>query len=134
MSTGSDCSPVDEVSKASKVSPIGTSRHFAALQQFGRFLSEADINSEGSQHWICEYMPRRPSTPRQPNTRTIGALVTLQRNGERRLRQRSGANGAKQTAVGALDVDTSTSSELDAPTLSELDAPATCAGGPRRWG
>jgi hypothetical protein len=44
------------------MSPIGTSRHFAAPQQFGRFLSKADINSGGpqSQTSLVKYTLSRP--------------------------------------------------------------------------
>jgi hypothetical protein len=38
------------------VSPIGTSLCFAALQQFGRFWSEADISGRGRTRFY-EYAP-----------------------------------------------------------------------------
>ena len=42
---------------------FGPSRHFATMQQFDRFLSEADINKSGhinsgaSRHRVYEYTP-----------------------------------------------------------------------------
>ena len=37
----------------------GPSRHFADLQQFGRFLSKADINLLGHSTGFCEYTFQR---------------------------------------------------------------------------
>ena len=38
------------------MSACGPSRHFAALQKFGRFRSEADISARGAEQ-IYEYVP-----------------------------------------------------------------------------
>src|SRR5258708_7496396 len=41
-----------------KISAVGTSRHFAATQQFSRFRSEADIQRAALQNRIYKYAPR----------------------------------------------------------------------------
>jgi hypothetical protein len=41
------------------MSPIGTSRHFAAMQHFGRSRSEADIDGQAKPAEAVENDPRR---------------------------------------------------------------------------
>jgi len=43
------------------MSPVGTSRHFAAAQQFGRFLSEADIIRQANPAELVENDPKQTS-------------------------------------------------------------------------
>jgi hypothetical protein len=76
--------------------PIGPSRHFAALQQLGRFLSEADINSGGSQNRICETRPRkqlaavRDSLSLAAVFTALGGLTGIDRGGKPDVRLRIG--------------------------------------------